>query len=364
VARRFAALLPGATLLNLYGSSEVAADVSAYVVTGSGARERIPIGRPIANTRLYVLDRHANPVPIGVPGEIHVGGAGLARGYLHDADLTARKFVPDPFVGDAPARLYRTGDVGRFLADGNLEYLGRVDNQVKLRGVRIELGEIESVLRTHPSLRDAVALVSEAAGGARLIAYIVADGRRPESSELRRFARERLPDHTVPSAFFFLDALPMTPSGKLDRRALLSLAPKPAEDARTYVAPRTATEDALATIMAEVLKVDRVGIHDDFFELGGHSLLAIRVIARVRKILRVELPMRSLFAEPTVAGLGPEVERIRDSGAIPAMPQPTRGFGSREQLQARLAGLSDAEVEALLARLDSHRPGERETETF
>ena len=364
VARRFAELLPGATLVNLYGSSEVTADVSAYVVTGTGPRDRIPIGRPIANTRLYVLDAHANPVPVGVPGEIHVGGASLARGYLRDAELTARKFIADPFAGDARSRLYRTGDVGRFLADGNLEYLGRVDNQVKLRGVRIELGEVESVLRTHPSVRDAVALVADAAGEARLVAYVVASDPRPESSELRRHARERLPDHTVPSGFVFLDALPMTPSGKLDRRALLSQAPTPAQGAGVYVAPRTATEDALAAIMAEVLKIDRVGIHDDFFDLGGHSLLALQVIARVRRTLQVELPMRSLFTEPTVAGLGPEVERARASGVVPTMPPPSRGFGSREQLHVRLAGLSDAEVEALLARLDSRKPGDRETETF
>ena len=364
VARRFEEILPEATLVNLYGSSEVAADVSAYVITGGGVRERIPIGRPIANTRLYVLDVHANPVPIGVAGEIHAGGEGLARGYLHDPELTSRKFIRDPFTGDPPARLYRTGDLGRFLPDGNLEYLGRVDNQVKLRGVRIELGEIESVLRMHPSVQAAVAVLSVAGDDAHLIAYLVAGGRRPESSELRRFARNRLPDHMVPSAFVFLDALPMTPNGKLDRRGLLSLAPTPAEGARTYVGPRTPTEDALAAIMAEVLRVDRVGIHDDFFELGGHSLLAVQVIARVRKILRVELPMRSLFTEPTVAGLAPEVERARADGAGPMMPSPARGFSSREQLLTRLAGLSDAEVEALLNRIDPRKPGERETETF
>jgi acyl-coenzyme A synthetase/AMP-(fatty) acid ligase len=193
LARRFEALVPLATLVNLYGSSEVAADVSAYVISGGGARERIPIGRPIANTRLYVLDAHANPVPIGVPGEIHVGGVALARGYLHDAELTARKFVRDPFAPDAGARLYRTGDLGRLLPDGNLEYLGRTDTQVKLRGVRIELGEVESVLRAHPSIQDAVALVSGADGDARLVAYVVPGGRRPEPNELRRFARERLP---------------------------------------------------------------------------------------------------------------------------------------------------------------------------
>jgi acyl carrier protein len=222
----------------------------------------------------------------------------------------------------------RRGSIGPVTSDGSAPTQPGIprarDNQVKLRGVRIELGEIESVLRTHPSVRDAVALVSEVGGEARLIAYVVPDGRRPESSDLRRFARERLPDHTVPSAFIFLDALPMTPSGKLDRRALLSLAPTPAEGARAYVAPRTATEDALATIMAEVLKLDRVGIHDDFFELGGHSLLAVQVIARVRKILHVELPMRSLFTEPTVAASVPEIERARASGVCPgdAAPHP------------------------------------------
>jgi amino acid adenylation domain-containing protein len=360
LARRTMMALQGAMLVNLYGSSEVAADSTVYVVTERSSFDRVPVGRPIANTQVYVLDAEMNLVPIGVPGEIFLGGDGVSRGYLNNPELTAKKFVPDRFRLDPEARLYATGDRGRFLADGNLEYLGRIDDQVKVRGIRIELGEIEGVLSRHPSVQAAAAVVIGDGGGERLVAYIEPRDGAASSSELRRFMREALPDYMVPSSIVLLSALPMTPSGKVNRRAL----PKPdpeAEREREYVAPRNPTEQALADIMAEVLELDRVGVHDDFFELGGHSLLGIRIVARVRKAFRVELPLRRLFEEPTVAGLAPEIASA--PAAKPVTPSP-RGVTPRDQLLAQLAGLSDAEVEALVRSLQAKQRDTRVTEEF
>jgi len=361
LVRRFADALPGATLVNLYGSSEVAADATAYVVEKPQSLERIPIGRPIANTRVYLLDRHSNLVPIGVPGEIHVGGDGLARGYLGNPELTARKFIPDPFGREPDDRLYVTGDRGRFLPDGNLEFLGRVDNQVKIRGIRIEPSEIEAVLRTHPAIEAAVVTVAGAGGNERLIGHVVPRGGGLVTGDLRDFLRQRLPDYMIPAAFVTLDALPLTPNGKVDRHALRP--PEPARE-RKPVTPRTREEEALAKIFAEVLKLDRVGVHDNFFELGGHSLLGIQVISRVRKVFRVELPLRRLFEEPTIAGLGREIARAERSGDAAPAPAPTRSGASRDQLLARLAGLSDAEIDAVLKSLPAAKPDERVIEEF
>jgi amino acid adenylation domain-containing protein len=358
LARRTMMALPGGMLVNLYGSSEVAGDSTVYVITERSSFDRIPIGRPIANTQVYVLDAEMNPVPIGVAGEIFLGGDGVSRGYLHNPELTAKKFVPDRFRLDPGARLYATGDHGRFRADGNLEYLGRIDDQVKVRGIRIELGEIEAVLSRHPSVQAAAAAVI--GDGERLVAYIVPRDGAASSSELRRFMRETVPDYMVPSSIVLLSALPMTPSGKVNRRAL----PKPdpeAEREHEYVAPRNPTEQALADIMAEVLGLDRVGVHDNFFELGGHSLLGIRVVARVRKAFRVELPLRRLFEEPTVAALAPEIASA--PAAQPVTPAP-RSVTPRDQLLAQLAGLSDAEVEALLRSLPAKQKDTRVTEEF
>ncbi len=321
--------------------------MTAYVIGDSESLERIPIGQPIANTRIYILDRASNPVPIGVAGEIHVGGDGVARGYLHDPELTSQKFVSDPFGGDPAARLYATGDHGRFLPDGNIDLLGRVDDQIKIRGVRIELGEIEAAVRAHPSIQAAVITVAGTGGDERLIGYVVPHDGALSSSDLRRFVRERLPDHMVPSSFVLLDALPLTPNGKVDRRALPTPDPR-AEREGEDSAARTPTEQALAAIMAEVLGLDRVGIHDNFFELGGHSLLGIRVVARVRKVFRVELPLRRLFEEPTVAGLALEVVKAERAGDGPVTPSPTRRVAPGEELAAQLADLSAEEVEALL----------------
>ncbi|MBZ4402510.1 condensation domain-containing protein, partial [Myxococcus sp. AS-1-15] len=253
----------------------------------------IPIGRPVANTRLYVLDSQGQPSPVGVPGELFIGGVQVGLGYWRSPHLTAERFIPDAFSDSPGARLYRTGDLARWLPDGTLEYLGRSDFQVKLRGFRIELGEVENALRSVPSVSDAVVTVRDEA---RLIAYLVSTSQ--DASALRDALSQRLPEYMVPSAFVFLDALPLSPSGKVDRKAL------PAPDfvpvAREFVAPRTPTEQLLASLFASVLRVEQVGATDHFFELGGHSLLGTRLVAQLRSATGVTLPLRDLFEAPTV----------------------------------------------------------------
>ncbi|MDR3670144.1 MAG: amino acid adenylation domain-containing protein, partial [Holophaga sp.] len=277
---QFQARLPRVQLHNLYGPTECAVDVS-YWDCQTEAAGKVPIGRPVANTRIYLLNGHGQPVPIGAPGELHVGGIQVGRGYLNRAQLTAEVFLPDPFSTDPGARLYRTGDLARWLPDGNLEYLGRTDFQVKLRGQRIELGEIEAALRQNPAIREAVVLAREdTPGDTRLVAYLVAaEGTAaPEAGDLRHQLRATLPDYMIPSAFVALETLPLTSSGKLDRRALP--APEFTAPADAYVAPRTPTEVVLAGIFADVLHLDRVGMNDNFFDLGGHSLLAVTLLER------------------------------------------------------------------------------------
>ena len=248
------------------------------------------------------------PVPVGVPGQLHIGGAGLARGYLHQPELTRQKFVPNPF--QPGARLYQTGDRARYLADGRIEFLGRMDHQVKVRGYRIELGEIETQLRKHSSLRQAVVVAGEdRSGGSRLVAYVVAGQQPgPEPNELRAFLQKKLPDYMVPSLFVALEELPLTPNGKIDRKALPDPDRSQAEVAKAYTAPRTTTEAILTQIWCEVLNLQKIGIHDDFFELGGHSLMVAKVLARLRETVQVDLPMRVLFEAPTVATLARAVE--------------------------------------------------------
>jgi len=314
LAAAFRARLPHTKLINLYGSSEVAADVTCYEVTNTEGLNSIPIGKPIANTQIYILDAHLKPVPFGVIGELYVGGEGLARGYLNQPALTHEKFVPDPFNG---GKLFRTGDLGRYLADGNIEFHGRRDHQVKVRGVRIELGEIETVLKTNPAIRQAVVVpVDDAQGGKQLVVYLVAEVNPPAMNELRSFLRRKLPDYMVPSAFVMLDSLPLNASGKIDRLALP--APDQNQAEAESVAPRTPVEEVLATIWADVLGRDRVGVNDDFFSLGGHSLLVAKIVARVSDALHVELPMRTLFDASTVAALATEIEKL--SGAPAAIP--------------------------------------------
>ncbi len=311
---------PETRLINEYGPTETVVGCSVFEVPrGTSITGPVPIGRPIANTQLYVLDGHMNPVPIGVSGELYIGGDGVARGYLNRPELTAERFIVDPFRSEAGARLYKTGDLARYLPDGNIEYLGRLDDQVKIRGFRIELGEIEAVLGQQPTVRDAVVMVREdEPGDKRLVAYVVAaqDEAAPTDSELRSFLKEKLPEYMVPSAYVVLDEIPLTVNGKVDRRALPAPDEARPELEGVYVAPRTAVEEAVAGIWAEVLKVDRVGVHDNFFELGGHSLLATQVISRVRKSLQVELPLRSLFEFPTAATLSERVEAARQSNEV------------------------------------------------
>lgn len=318
LAAAFRASLSHTKLINLYGSSEVAADVTCYEVTDVNGLHSIPIGKPISNTQIYILDAHLQPAPFGVIGELYVGGEGLARGYLNQPALTQEKFVSDPF-NDGDTKLFRTGDLGRYLADGNIEFHGRRDHQVKVRGVRIELGEIESVLKTNPAIRQAVVVpVDDAHGGKQLVVYLVAEVNPPAMNELRSFLRRKLPDYMVPSAFVMLDSLPLNASGKIDRLALPAPDQKGATAEAEFVAPRTPVEEVLATIWAETLGRDRIGVNDDFFSLGGHSLLVAKIVARVSDALHVELPMRTLFEASTVAALATEVEKL--SSSPPANP--------------------------------------------
>jgi amino acid adenylation domain-containing protein len=299
----------------LYGPTEGTILASAHPIPQDGIVAGHPIGRPLGNVRLYVCDALGSPQPVGIPGELLIGGAGGARGYLGRPELTAERFVPDPFGGESGARLYRTGDRARWRADGTLEFLGRLDGQVKVRGFRIEPGEIEAVLRRHESVAECVVVSREnAPGETRLVAYVVG---AVEAEELRGHVRESLPEYMVPAAFVVLEQLPLTPNGKLDRKALP--APEHAADTDRYVAPRTPVEEVLAGIWAEVLRLERVGVEESFFELGGHSLLATRVVSRVRELLGVELPLRALFEGPTVVELAARVEEVRRA-ELPVLP--------------------------------------------
>ncbi|MEW5931565.1 MAG: amino acid adenylation domain-containing protein, partial [Gemmatimonadota bacterium] len=317
-------------LVNMYGITETTVHVTYRPVRRADveAGERSPVGEAIPDLGVRVLDRWGSPVPAGVPGELYVGGAGVARGYLGRPELTAERFVPDPFAAEPGARLYRSGDRARWLAEGELEYLGRTDAQVKIRGFRIEPGEIEAVLCRHPGVREAVVAVREdAPGDRRLAAYVVPqEGAQLSTADLRAFVQERLPEHMVPAAFVVLEALPLTANGKVDRRALPAPDRGTAPDA--YTAPRTPAEEVLAGIWAEVLGVETVGVEDNFFALGGHSLLATQVISRVRAAFGVEVPLKALFEAPTVAGLAGRIEALRGDGALlapPILPVPRDG---------------------------------------
>jgi amino acid adenylation domain-containing protein len=329
--------LPGCLFQNHYGPTESHV-VTCHTLDPEPARwdSHPPIGRPIANARLRVLDAGLRPVPLGVVGELSIGGVPLARGYLDQPGLTAERFVPDPLgvaAGEPGARLYRTGDRARYRADGEIDFLGRFDHQVKVRGFRVEPEEIEAVLGGHPAVRQAVVLAREdRPGDRRLVAYAVP--REPAAvtpAALRAYLRERLPDYMVPSHLILLAELPLTPNRKVDRRALP--APEKGAEREPAASPRTPVEEVLAAIWSEVLGGnDRIGLHDDFFALGGHSLLATRVVSRVRDAFRVELPLRALFEEPTVAGLARRVEAARGAARVPELPPitPAGGEGRRE----------------------------------
>jgi acyl carrier protein len=310
--------MPSAILLDLYGSSEVAADSTCYRVGESESLTCSPIGRPIANTQVYILDQYGQPAPIGVPGELHVGGDSLSRGYLNQPELTAAKFIRNPFSEVANARLYKTGDLGRYLPDGNIEYLGRSDFQIKLRGFRIELAEIEAVLAQHPGVGQNVVLAREdVPGDKRLVAYFVPrNGQEPTVAELRHFLQQKLPGYMVPSAFVLLEKFPLTASAKVNRPAL------PAPNLQHYehlesVAPRDAFEATLVKIFENVLGVSPVGIKDDFFQLGGHSVLAVRLVAEISKVIGKNLPLAALFQAADVQSLASIAREGPEAWAYP-----------------------------------------------
>jgi amino acid adenylation domain-containing protein len=318
LADMFAVALPHVTLLNFYGSSEVAADATCAKLSGEYAREAVTIGQPVANVKVYVLDARLNPASIGVTGEICVGGMGLARGYLHQPDLTADRFIPDPFCGMPGSRMYRTGDLGRWSGNGELEFAGRRDLQVKVRGCRIELSEVEDVIRKHQSVQDAVVVVTE---DNRLAAFLVAKTKGVFGTrDVRNYLKARLPDYMVPSSIAWLSELPLTASGKVDRRAVFAMPTRDLPE-QGYVEPQTHTQAVLAAIWADVLKLERVGIHDDYFDYGGNSLLAMRLMARTSRKFHVDLPLSALFAEPTVAQLSHRIDAaVRGSGTSGTAP--------------------------------------------
>ncbi len=310
-------LTAGASVWNMYGPTET----TIYSLIGEVALEDGPvsIGTPIGNTQVYILDRNLRPVPVGVPGQIFIGGVGVARGYWNRPELTAERFIPDPFATTPGARLYLTGDLARYRRDGSVQYLGRLDDQVKVRGFRIELGEIEAVLGQHSSVGERAVLLHEfTPTDSRLVAYLVPrEGVAPTTSDLRRFLGAKLPDYMVPAQFVVLDAMPRTPNGKLNRRALPAPEPLRPELEGSFIAPRNPIEEAVARSWADVLRIEKVGVHDNFFELGGHSLLAIRMMTRLRSALSVDLPLRSVFETPTVAGMADAVSRCLLDDASP-----------------------------------------------
>ena len=329
-------------LLHVYGPTESTTFSSWYLVQDIPEETtNVPIGRPISNTQIYLLDSKLQPVPVGTPGELYIGGDGLARGYLNARELTEEKFIPNPFEETGSRKLYKSGDLARFLPDGNIEFLGRVDNQVKIRGFRIELGEIEALLGQHPDVRQAVVIAREDIPGdtctersrsKRLVAYIVLNQKREAATTLKCFLQAKLPNYMVPAVFVILDSLPLTPNGKVDRRAL------PAPD-RTrpaleeiFVAPRNPIEETLASIWSELLGLEQIGVNDNFFQLGGHSLIATQMFSRVREVFPVELSFHHIFDNPTVASLAllieqhsqlkqqlqrPAIQRIPREGLLP-----------------------------------------------
>ncbi len=376
LAKVFEQLGGAVQIVNIYGLTEIT-DINALAVIGSGDLERtVTIGRPLQNNRIYITNRDGSLQPLGVTGEVCVSGESLSRGYLYRPELTAEKFAVCPF--EDGALMVRTGDVGRRLPDGTIELLGRMDHQIKLRGFRIEIGEIEALLASHPGVRENVVIVREdTPGDQRLVAYVVPTTEDrglkiedsslaaqeklssilyPLSSDLRQFLRDRLPDYMIPAAFVLLDELPHTPNGKIDRKAL----PAPgwsSEQEGGFVAPRTPTEDLVAGIWADVLTIERVGVHDNFFALGGHSLLATRLVSQVRDAFGIELPLRALFEAPSVAGLAEQIEAARreTTGRQAGPIRPASGPGDPSTSPGRGLPLSFAQQRLWL--LDQFEPG-------
>ena len=311
--------------VNTYGPTEASVIVSAYEPDPSQPfPDNLPIGRPIANVRLYVLDSELQPVAVGEPGELHIGGAGVARGYLNHPELTDAKFIADPFTQDGHARLYKTGDIVRYLPDGNIEFQGRIDFQVKIRGFRIELGEIEAALEKHPGVAQAVVTAREMSGEKRLAGYIVALPDATTATELRRHLKSSLPEYMVPADFVFLKSFPLTPNGKVDRRALPAPEPSEVGAAEDFVAARDAFESRMVSLWEQVLGKRPIGVRDNFFELGGHSLLAVRLTSRIEKQFGKKLTITALLQAPTVESLV-SLLREENSAWSPLVPLQTNG---------------------------------------
>ena len=330
-------------LVNSYGVTEATVDSCYFdgISNQKMTRKLVPIGRPFCNMKLYVLDSHQQVVPIGVTGELYIGGAGVARGYLNRSELTQEKFIPTPFSDSKSDRLYRTGDVVRYLSDGNIELLGRIDTQVKIRGFRIELGEVEATLTQHPQVREAVIVTHiNQLGNKNLVAYVVPNQESLSSHELRQFLRRSLPDYMLPSTFVTLETLPLTPNGKINRKAL----PIPVFQSgleADYVAPRTPEEELVAEIWADLLNLEKVGVYDNFFELGGHSLLATQLISRLYRTFGITLPLRSLFETPEISGITRVlIQHETESGKVAAIAR----------LRKKLNQMSEEEIHTLLQK--------------
>ena len=331
--------LKNVRLLNAYGPTEAIITSSTFEVPVGFSGSKVPVGKPRANRFFYILDKLQNPVPLGVPGELYIGGSALAKGYLGQEALTAERFIPNPFVSDPQARMYKTGDRVRFLNDGNLEFLGRVDFQVKIRGFRIELGEIESLLDGYDSVNESVVTaMDDVQGNKRLVAYYTAK-EDISSAELRTFLEERLPDYMIPSVFLYQKEMPLDPSGKINRRLLPAPDFSKVQVETEYVAPRTETEEKLVNMVKEILKIDRAGVKDSFFDLGGHSMMATQVVSRIREEFDVEISLRTLFEKPTVEGIALSITEAQAE------------FQDSDELESMLSeieDLSDEELEKLL----------------
>ena len=364
LAKRFLAAFPGATLLNIYGSSEVAADVTCHLVHEMDQTAgSVAIGKPITNTQVYLVDEYSNPVPIGIRGQILVGGEGLALGYCNRPELTRERFLPNWLAPAQSPRLFKTGDLGRFRTDGEIDYLGRADSQVKLRGMRIELGEIETILASHAEIRQAVVTLHGERGQQGLAAYLVLrDGKCPMTGELRRFLSSELPEHMIPAKYWLLHELPLLPSGKIDRKALSPGVGVPLKDEQELVSPRNEVENKLAEVWRELLALDQIGIDQNFFELGGHSLLVLQMIARIGRIFEVELPVRAVFEEPTIQGLAVELGKAQALGRkapspiVPRRAVRSTAGASREAILSQLDDLSGAELQSLLSSMQGKQP--------
>jgi thioesterase domain-containing protein/acyl carrier protein len=330
---QFFKLLP-AQLHNLYGPTEAAVDVTHWTCLRDDERNIVPIGRPVANTQIYILDKYLQPVPVGISGDLYIGGVQVGRGYHNRHDLTAEKFLPDPFSADPAARIYKTGDLCRWLADGNVEYLGRSDFQVKVRGLRIELGEIEAVLDRHKAVRQCVVVAREETPGDKvLVAYVERQQTElaPAMSDLRAYLSEHLPTYMIPSIFVVMEKLPLSPNGKIDRKLLPAPDQGRVEISGTFVAPRDPIEQMLTQIWSEILGVRKIGIHDNFFELGGHSLLAVRIVAEIERLVKRRLPLATFLQAPTVSALA-DVLRKEDWKPSWSSLTPIRAGGSKPPL--------------------------------